>query len=65
MWGRAACLPAGRYILLQDNDLRLPLLWLLFPPAAHVGLVIRRRQMGQGEQGCGWVDDLHRTSPEG
>lgn len=26
----------------MDNDLRLTLLWLLFPLAAHVGLVIRR-----------------------
>lgn len=49
--GRAAWL----YILLQDNDLRLTLLQLLFPLAAPCGIDYQgdRRQMGEGEEKCG------------
>lgn len=47
----------GLHILLQDNDPRLTLPWLLFPLAAPCGIGYQgdRRQMGYGERGRMWL----------
>lgn len=52
------------YILLQDNDLKLTLPWLLFPLAVLCGIGYHgdRRQMGWGRDGWG---HLHRTLTRG
>lgn len=51
---------AQLYILLQDNDLRLTLLWLMFPLAAPCGIGYQgeKRHMGQREEIGVWVGDL-------
>ena len=50
----------GLYILLQDNDMRLTLPRLVFPPAASCGIVYQweKRQMGLVEEVWAWVGEF-------